>query len=262
MKLYLEDRVKKYFSPTKPYFDQIMMLSGERFRQQEGRLTQRVYLGETTYFVKQHFGIGWREIFKNLTQLRWPVLSASNEWFAIKKLQKIGIQTPTLAAFGQRGINPGALKSFILTEELTHTISLELFCKDWKKTKPNFNFKKLLIQKIAEISKKMHTNGINHRDFYICHFLLKTSSVLNDDLQLYLIDLHRAQIRKKTPLRWIIKDLAGLYFSSKDTGLTKRDLYRFIKTYSGTSLRFALNTQFSFWQNIKKRGDKLYAAHA
>jgi hypothetical protein len=43
-----------------------------------------------------------------------------------------------------------------------------------------------------------------------------------------LIDLHRAQLRKKTPRRWVVKDVAGLYFSVMDIGLTQRDLFRFV----------------------------------
>ena len=52
-----------------------------------------------------------------------------------------------------------------------------------------------------------------------------TTTATDDDLEkmrLYLIDLHRMQLRRKTPSRWIVKDIAGLYYSSMDIGLTKR----------------------------------------
>src|SRR5690606_41125279 len=48
-------------------FDSIMQLHGEVFRDVPGRKTIRVRIGGKCYFVKQHFGVGWREIFKNLT---------------------------------------------------------------------------------------------------------------------------------------------------------------------------------------------------
>ncbi|MDF1829967.1 lipopolysaccharide kinase InaA family protein, partial [Cycloclasticus pugetii] len=81
-------------------------------------------------------------------------------------------------------------------------------------------------------------------------------------INLYLIDLHRVQIRKAIPLRWQVKDLAALYFSSMDIGLTKRDLYRFIRRYSNETLKNELTLNRSFWQKVEKRALGLYAKHA
>ena len=118
---------------------------------------------------------------------------------------------------------------------------------------------------MADISKKMHDGGVNHRDYYLCHFLLKTdqppANLGIDDIDLYLIDLHRAQIRKAVPRRWRIKDLAGLYFSSLDAGLTKRDYYRFIMYYEGKPLRSLTSAEWQLWQQVKKRGEQLYRDH-
>ncbi|OGT36088.1 MAG: lipopolysaccharide core heptose(I) kinase RfaP [Gammaproteobacteria bacterium RIFCSPHIGHO2_12_FULL_37_14] len=262
MKVYLENHIKQFFSTKQPYFEQMMSLTGECFRQREGRKTQRIRLGEKMYFIKQYHGVGWKEIFKNLSQLRWPVLGANNEWLAIKKVQLLDVPTAKVVAFGQHGYNPATLKSFILMEELSPTISLENLCQQWQRSTPTFSFKKALIKRVAEIARQLHGNGINHRDFYICHFLLDLSQKYTKNPHLYLIDLHRAQIRQKTPLRWIVKDLGSLYFSSKEVGLTQRDLFRFMKIYSGTSLRGMLATKKTFWQAIKKRGEKLYGYHA
>jgi heptose I phosphotransferase len=67
----------------------------------------------------------------------------------------------------------------------------------------------------------MHRAGVNHRDCYICHFLLHTDRpVTADDFKLSVIDLHRAQTRADLPLRWRDKDLAALY-SALDIGLTR-----------------------------------------
>ena len=92
------------------------------------------------------------------------------------------------------------------------------------------------------------------------HFLLNKKNVSHP--QLFLIDLHRAQVRNHIPKRWVIKDLAGLYFSSKDIGLSTRDLFRFIREYRQQSLRIILANEKSFWQKVKQRGDKLYQQHS
>lgn len=262
MNLYLQDNLHSYFSTTQALFDQLMGLRGERFRHLEGRLTQRIQLGNKTYFIKQHFGVGWKEIIKNLLQLRLPVLSAKNEWSAIEKLQSLGIAAPGVVGFGKRGWNPAKWQSFILMEELTPVISLETLCQNWVQQAPAFAFKLKLLEKVALIARTLHQHGINHRDFYICHFLLDIATPLNlDEIKLYLIDLHRAQQRNLTPKRWIIKDLSGLYFSSKDIGLTQRDLFRFMKIYRQQPLCEILKNERTFWQKVKKRGEQLYRDH-
>ncbi len=257
--MYIRKDIKDFLSSS-PEFEQMMALAGEAFRHQDGRLTQRVNLDNKYYFIKQHDGVGWKEIFKNLLQLRLPVLSAKNEWLALEKLRSLGLNVPVVAAYGLRGTNPAKLKSFVLMEEVAPVISLEDLAKDWLISPPSLRLKRRLIGEVARIARVMHQNGMNHRDFYICHFLLDIShgraNIDADSLKLFLIDLHRAQIRRSTPERWIIKDLAGLYFSGKDIGLTQRDLLYFMKIYSAKSLRELMVSENEFWQKVKVRGCK------
>ena len=259
--LYLRSDLSHLFSNKLPLFPQVMALRGEVFRDQKGRVTQRVRLDDKYYFIKQHHGVGWKEIFKNLLQLKMPVLGAKNEWQAIQKLQSLAISVPILAGFGEQGKNWARKESFILMEEITPSVSLETLCANWGASPPDVRFKRRLIDEVARIARIMHAHGINHRDFYICHFLLdKESSEAMP--RLYLIDLHRAAIRKRTPTRWLIKDLAGLYFSSKECGLTKRDLYRFMCAYRQLPLRKIMKDEKSFWEQVYERGEKLYRDHS
>lgn len=259
MILFLDDDIKPFFSEKEDLFTQVMSLRGEKFRELENRCTQKITLGEKNYFIKQHFGIGWKEIFKNLFQLRLPVLSAKNEWLAIQRLNLLKIAVPIVKGYGSQGINPAKIKSFLLTEELPPHISLEFYCKEWRSDPPSFKKKIALIKKVARIARTLHENGVNHRDFYLCHFLLPLSLEID---KLCLIDLHRAQIRGHVPERWIVKDLAGLYFSSKEIGLTNRDLLRFVKEYRNKTLPDVFNKESAFWQKVKQRGDQLYRKHA
>jgi heptose I phosphotransferase len=253
---YLDKKLQSSFADNAPLFDQLMTLSGECFRKLEGRTTERVMVGGKSCFIKQHRGVGWREIIKNLLQLRLPVLSAKNEWQALAKLNELGISVPAVLGFGERGWNPAQRESFILMSEVAPVVSLETLCRNWQTSPPSFALKRRLIREVARIARIMHDNGINHRDFYICHFLL------DDAQKLFLIDLHRAAIRKKVPLRWRIKDLAGLYFSSMDAGLTRRDLLRFMKDYRNQPLRDILRVEKNLWMKVKQRGDDIYHDHA
>ena len=238
-----------------------MVLQGEVFRDVVGRRTLRFDLGEGSYFIKIHTGVGWREIFKNLFQGKLPVLGAGNEVKAIRRLEQLGIETMTVTGFGERGLNPAKKQSFIITEDLRDTISLEDLCVNWPKQKPNFATKFALISRVAEMARALHENGINHRDFYLCHFLMDQKSIATSQLHLYLIDLHRAQIRNKTPERWRLKDLAGLYFSAMAIGLTRNDLYRFLRIYRGLPLRDILNEEKFFWDKVGLKAQKLYASY-
>jgi len=273
-------------------FDYLMQLDGEMFRDIDNRRTLRFTLNDKRYFLKAHNGVGWKEIFKNLLTLRLPVLGARNEWRAIQTLTQLGVETMTLVAWGERGLNPACKQSFVVTEALENTESLEDFCADWETnppaTKLQLRLKRALIARVATIARRMHASGINHRDFYLCHFLLDVSgdpscrrmpasSVLktlgpglrrddkvrrDDDLpealRLSLIDLHRVQIRKRTPLRWVVKDIGGLYFSAMRIGLTRRDLYRFMQVYRDSSLRVTLHEDGKFWSRCRLRASSLY----
>ena len=247
-------------------FDYLLHLDGEMFRDMQERRTLRFTLGERRYFLKAHLGVGWSEIFKNLLQLRLPVLGARNEWQALNKLQRLGVDTMRVVAYGERGRNPARRESFIVTEALEDTESLEDFCVDWD-TRPRvgraaIRLKRALITRVASIARTMHTHGMNHRDFYICHLLLDVSrdvlSVDPDTLTLSLIDLHRAQLRNRTPRRWIIKDIGALYFSAMRIGLTRRDLFRFMTVYRDTTLRETLAADGKFWSRCRLRATSLY----
>lgn len=258
MRLYLNRKFTLLWLEKNP-FEEVLKLDGKEYRNKEGRRTFQADIEGNSYFVKIHRGIGWKEIFKNLLQLRLPVIGASNEYLAANKLASLGVDTLTPVAFGKKNINPAKQLSFIITEDLINTISLEDYCVSWNESPPPISHKKALIELLASVSKIMHGTGVNHRDYYICHFLLDKHSIQQALApKCYLIDLHRSQLRSKVPLRWLVKDLSGLYFSAMDIGLTKRDLLRFIRVYSGNHLARELEENREFWSDVVLTAEKLY----
>ncbi len=259
--LYLRDELARAWR-GKDIFEFLSQLDGEIFRDKEGRRTLRIEVNNNRYFLKYHKGVGWGEILKNYLSFRQPVISARNEWQAINFLHQHGLDTMTLAGYGETGCNPAKRQSFVVTEDLSHTMSLEYLGQQWRQNPPTFRTKRNLINKLAHIAGSMHKNGMNHRDFYLCHFLLDERfgkhNTYEPDMPVFLIDLHRAQIRRKTPARWVIKDLGSLYFSAYDVPLTQRDLLRFIRVYSGLPLRQALTTHRLLWQKVRQRADALF----
>ena len=259
--IWMDDRFCRQLPQPWRSVDDAFRVRGKIYREPAGanRRTLRFELAGEGYFLKLHWGVGWKEILKNLLSLRLPVLGAANEWRAIHRLHELGVETMNLAAYGQAGRNPAALRSFVVTQELVNTVSLEDYCADWLEHPPPFAVRQKLIRRVAEMTRKLHQCGVNHRDLYICHFLLQQPwDGADEGLHLYLIDLHRVQIRHRTPWRWRVKDVGALYFSALDAGLSRRDLLRFIRVYSHQPLRQALAEERGFWQAVARRARALY----
>lgn len=253
--LWLSDRFARHWQGADA-FAEVAALQGEVFRSLEQRNTIAFELEGQRYFVKRHGGTTWREILKNLLTGRLPVVSARNEFVALNALAGISVAVPVPAAYGRRGRLPGTLESFIVTEDVGPHQSLEDYCQPWARQAPGYRAKLQLLHKVARIARLMHAAGICHRDFYLCHFLRREC-----DGELVLIDLHRALHKRRLALRWVVKDLAGLYFSAMDIGLTSRDLLRFLCAYRQGGLRDILQREGRFWVRVSARAQALYAKH-
>ncbi|MDJ0723069.1 MAG: lipopolysaccharide core heptose(I) kinase RfaP [Desulfobacterales bacterium] len=257
--LSLPDHWRRGWQGREP-FEAIMNLGGEVFKSRQGRTTLRFNRDGRAYFAKLHRGVGWGVLLRYVGQLRWPVTDARNEWRALGELEAIGVPTMRRVALGCRGWNPARRRSFLITEALENTVSLEDLCKQWRHCPPSPVLKRALIAEAARIARRLHAAGLNHRDFYLCHLLLERRSdgrVTDEQApRLYLIDLHRVRRRRRLPRRWRVKDIAGLYFSSHPAGLTRTDRLRFIRAYTGQPLRAALAEGGKFWRQVARKRDQ------
>lgn len=248
-KLVLPDEIHQLFGVDA--FAKIMAQQGKAFRDIKGRKTIQTQLNGKSYFIKQHFGVGWGEIFKNLLSFKKPVLGALTEVQAIQKLDEISIATTPLVGYGVRGCNPATQQSFIITQDLGDITSLEDLCADWANNPPEAALKQALIIAIAQLSAKLHGTGLCHRDFYLCHFVVRNSDLTQGKLNLILIDLHRMLMTQPQDGNAVVKDIAGLVFSAKDSGFTVDDWVLFKQYY--------LPQSDDFWLNVETRANKLYA---
>ena len=233
-------------------------IQGEVFRAVDGRKTFRFDLNGSRYFAKLHFGVGWREIAKNLFHLRWPIVDAENEWRAIQRLKSLGVSTLHPVAYGVVGLNPATRRSYLVTQDLADTISLEDLGKQWLNQPASPAIKRALIKRVAGIAQTLHSHGMCHRDLYLCHFLLHQNE---PDLRVSLIDLHRAFSSPRLRRRWLIKDIGSLYYSCLHLNLTQRDLLRFIRTYEPRGLLHAFGSNADFWNAVSIKANSLYKRH-
>ncbi len=253
MRVVLKAPFDRLWQKTDP-FAAVFALEGEVFRNVKNRKTFRIEVEGKGFFVKIHRGVGWKEIFKNLFQFKLPVTGAANEYNALEKLAQLNIPTMESAAFAERNFDPAAKESFLITRELTNVVTLE----DWGAENPRSARRGALVRAVAESAGTMHRAGINHRDCYICHYMLDKASVEKFRPTVYVIDLHRAQIRKQVPYRYRVKDVAGLLFSAWSAHLTRREALRFIRSYSGRTLKVELKENLRFWQDVEVTAKKLF----
>jgi len=252
--------------PNGEAFEYIMQLDGDVYRQHKNRRTICADIGGREYFVKIHGPSGWGEIFKNVLAGRVPVLTAEAERRGIEALEQLGIPTTRMIGYGCRGRNPARRESFIITEPLTGMIPLAQLAMQMRDLpdRRQFLLKRTAIEQIARIARRLHTNGINHRDFYLAHFLVTDRDwhtwTPADALDMHVIDLHRMEIRRRTPTRWVVKDLAGLLFSSLDAPLTTRDVLRFVRVYFDRPLREVVGQTTRWRRAILKRAVRQYRA--
>jgi UDP-glucose:(heptosyl)LPS alpha-1,3-glucosyltransferase len=231
-------------------FDDFMTLSGYTVRAAANRKTMRVSLNACSYFVKQHAGVGWKELIKNYLSAKRPVIGAMTEVYAIQSLTALGIHTTPIAAYGVKGRCAASQHSFLLTEDLGDIVSLEDICKTWVTNPPSQVERQIMLVAVAKLAKRFHGAGFSHRDFYFCHIALPRNDIVTEDTDFYLLDLHRVLHHQPVHGSAVRKDIAGLMFSCMDYGFTTQDWDVFKLHY--------LAQDAKFWQQVKKRAQKLY----
>ena len=256
--LYLRDDMSAAWAGRDP-FEVVRGLQGQTYRVVKNRRTLRFVEGGAAYFAKVHDGVGWAEILKELCNLKAPVMGAQNEYAACRYLEARGIKAPGVAAFGRRGLNPARARSFVVCDALDGYVSLEDLTMAWPTDPPAPALRRRLVYAVADLAHALHGAGVNHRDFYICHILANTAALSRGEVDLAIIDLHRAQIRQCVPRRWVLRDLAALMFSTAHLGLTRNDYLRFLARYTGRPLRSVLREDAAFLRRVRRRTDRLLA---
>jgi heptose I phosphotransferase len=161
-------------------------------------------------------------------------------------LQSLGIDVMPLMACGEKLHADGRLESFLLSEELAGYCELQDLiqqrfpARDEPSPRPSPSGRggrgmdpalRRLILQVADIARRFHAAGFNHRDFYCCHFLAKET--LPGQFDVRLIDLQRVQQRRWFRRRWIVKDLAQLASMSPDDRVGCREKIVFLRSYLG-----------------------------
>lgn len=196
----------------------------------------RLRLGEgsdaETVFLKRYHRPPLREQIRRMCEFKLRRGSAEREMHFARHLGLLGISTMRRIAFGSRMRGWFELSGFGITGEVAGK-SLETLVDKWSSdsaTVPGPADRREIIEQLAKIAFRLHSNGLFHRDLYLCHVFMSRRT--DGRIVLSLIDLGRMIRAGFRFERWRIKDLAALAYSSPSPLVTRADRIRFLYHYS------------------------------
>ena len=136
---------------------------------------------------------------------------ARREYENICQLSAIGIPTMRAITFGEERDFLGVRRSYLIVSAVPGEALERCFDDYFRKINENPAAVEKFNQALVNLIRKLHDNGLVHRDLYASHIFLDAT---NDDVELYLIDLARvfAPVSWRQ-FRWCVKDLAELKYS-------------------------------------------------
>ena len=175
---------------------------------------------KTTLFLKRYQNIPKSIQIKNWLSRHKKISLMGCDLAPAETLQEYGINTPKTIAYGRQWAGFFEKRSFIITEKIPDSLSLEEKLPDCF-----FSRRKDFIVNLAAFVRKFHRTGCRHRDLYLCHIFS------NSQGQFTLIDLNRVFKPFAFSEKYRIKDLAQLYYSAPGNIITKTDRLRFVLAY-------------------------------
>jgi len=220
-------------------FDAVMRSrTGRLLRTLPDRENWRLELGEAerqrVFYLKKHRGGSLLERVRLWFGPRRARTPGRTEAENVAALKRAGIESMRVVAFGER-MARGVSESFFMTEELRGFAPLDDFVR-WhfvpaaERTRFDGKLRGLALA-VADVARRFHAAGFNHRDFYCCHLFIQ--ELPDRDFAIRLIDLQRVEQRRWFRRRWIVKDLAQLAYSAPRERITRSLRMAFIKRYLG-----------------------------
>lgn len=156
--------------------------------------------------------------------------TAGREWRTTLALAEAGIPVSEPVAFGQETRAWFERRSFIVLEAAPGR-SLESWLPvEWKRRAVGADFRRQrdLVLALARQVAALHAAGFVHRDLYTSHIFIQEAT--GGPPRFTFIDLQRVFRPRWRRSRWIVKDLAQLYYST-EAFASRSDRLRFWREY-------------------------------
>jgi hypothetical protein len=156
--------------------------------------------------------------------VRSATTPAADEAVGIQLLQAANVPTVSLVAWGR--LPDG--RSFLITEDLAGYQPLDKLI-----VSGTVRFD-TVCHPVADLAAKLHLAGLHHRDLYLCHLFAKVESEPGSRIDLRLIDAGRVKHLPRLWFtgRWIVKDLAQLWYSTLSLPVTDDQRLAMLARYS------------------------------
>lgn len=184
-------------------------------------------------YLKRFGRPSWRMWWERLIKLRANSPTAMSDFQSAQRLAQAGVAVPRPVAVGEQRRGLREKRSFVMLEELPDADALERLLPRWDEAAQTYILlrdRKNLVIEAADLVRRLHGAGYVHRDLYLSHLFVSRDETGAE--RLVLIDLQRVfrpDLRKR---RWVVKDLAQLYYSSLAL-VTRTQMLRFARHYFG-----------------------------
>lgn len=198
------------------------------------RTVYKLHLPEGRFYLKHYRIADWQAQLQNL----FRPTKAELEWKAALRLIDLQINTFEPVALGKTCSNGLVKDSYLISREIENIETVQEFVQQTLNRSPlprQTVLRRQLALELGRITARMHAGGLIHRDYHAGNLLVRVEP--DQEMQLWLIDLHAAHTCRRLTLSRIEKNLSLLshFFSHYSS---KADRFRFIQTY-WTTLRDA-----------------------
>lgn len=179
---------------------QWLLNNAEKTYKRKINIVARLASGDGQFLVKV---FGWRHWIHRVLS-PFMVSRAWQSWRVARALIAAGVGTPA-----PRYVFTGRCCGFITSNlYISDYITGHRTIRRYLKSGPPEEQARQAVRNCARNVAHMHSAGIMHRDLTPGNFLL------DQDLNIYLVDLNRARIRRRLSYRQIIRDLAKINFGA------------------------------------------------
>lgn len=184
------------------------------------------------FFLKRHRGFEVKEVLK-LLMTRSPFVTAGRrEWDNILTLDALGIPVPTPVAWGGKRFCFFEIKSFVITARIPGGVPLDDYLTEQYSGPLGaeaLRQKRALLWEVGALFRTLHQAGLTHMDLYLNHLFVSVTD--RGEEKLHLIDLQRVARRWLFKRRWVVKDLAAFFYSTRNLPLSRTDIARVLASY-------------------------------
>ncbi len=198
--------------------------------------------GRTCVFFLKRFDAPPRTARREVRRCGQAVRSVGGMEFGwMVRLAKDGIACPAPVALGEEFVGQTERRSAVLMQSVPGDSLERLVAEGGESVASTM---RTLIEPLADMIGRFHRTGYAHRDLYLAHIFYDPTATCASSL--HLIDLQRVIRPRFRAMRWVVKDIAALNFSTPVGLVSRTDRMRWLTRYLGTRKLGAVGRRLAY----------------